>query len=445
MSLAILGQLVHGALHVALGLWCIAGAWVVWLVAAHLRHRASGRARERALMSEPLPADDALPHVLVQLPLFNEISVTRRVIEAAAALDWPRDKLHVQVLDDSTDRTTEIAREVTDSLRARGLDVTVIRRSERVGYKAGALREGLRQAPYEYVVNFDADFVPAADFLRLSMRPMIGDRGLAFVQTRWDWLNPQENALTRAQRLILDGNFAVELTAKNWSGNLTPFCGSGGIWRRQAIDDAGGWIADTQAEDNDLGYRAQLRGWRALYLVGVTAPCELPDELESWQAQQAQWTKGFGHLLRKQWRPIWRSRRSLGFKAVASLNLATSMSGLVVDLALVTGVIDVLIGPGPSMVTGVLAAVALVSTVGGGILIFVLGQRELRGATLGGALRTILRSLPFYVYLQLRGAVSFVEGLRTEAGEFVRTPKRGTVDAALGSASPDAGPGDRRG
>ncbi len=444
MSLEILRQLAHGAVHVALGLLCIAGVWVAWLVATHLRHRASGRAREQALLSEPLPADDALPHVLVQLPIFNEIPVTRRVIEAASALDWPRDKLHVQVLDDSTDRTAEIAREVADSLRARGLDVTVVRRAERVGFKAGALQEGLRQAPYEYVAIFDADFVPTADFLRLCMRPMIGDHGFAFVQARWDWLNPQENALTRAQQLMLDGSFAVEQTAKNWSGNLTHFCGSGGIWRRQAIEDAGGWAADTLVEDIDLCYRAQLGSWRSLYLSGVTVLCELPDTVETWQAQQARWSKGFGQLLRKHWIRIWRSRMSLGFKTVASLNLATSMSGVVVDLALVAGVTDILIGPGPSMLTGALAALALAGTVGGGFLIFALGQRELRGATLGGALRTILGSIPFYVYLQLRGAVTFVEGLRGKAGAFVRTPKRGTVAAALGSACPDARRGDRQ-
>jgi cellulose synthase/poly-beta-1,6-N-acetylglucosamine synthase-like glycosyltransferase len=444
MSLEILRQLVHGALHVALLLLCVAGGWVVWLAATHLHHRASGRARERALLGEPLPTDDGLPDVLVQLPIFNEISVAQRVIEAAAALDWPRDKLHVQVLDDSTDRTAEIVREVTDSLRARGLDVTAIRRAERVGFKAGALREGLRRAPYEYVAIFDADFVPAADFLRLCMRPMIWDHGLAFVQARWDWLNPRENALTRAQQLMLDGSFAVEQTAKNWSGNLTHFCGSGGIWRRRAIDHAGGWAADTLVEDIDLCYRAQLGGWRSLYLVGVTVPCELPDTVEAWRAQQARWSKGFGQLARKQWRPIWRSGMSLGFKTVASLNLATSMSGAVVNLALVAGAIDILIGRGPSMVTGALAAMALAGTVGGGSFIFVLGQRELRGATLGAALRTILWSITFYVYLQLRGAVTFVAGLRGKAGGFVRTPKKGTVVAALGRACPNAGRGDRR-
>lgn len=439
-----MGQLAHGALHFALGLLCVAASWVVWMVATHLRRRASGRARERALLSEALPASESLPHVLVQLPIFNETLVTKRVMEAAVALDWPRDKLHVQVLDDSTDRTAVIAAEVADGLRARGVDVTVIRRAERAGFKAGALQEGLQRAPYEYAAIFDADFVPAANFLRLCMGPMIRDHRLAFVQARWDWLNPQQNALTRAQQLMLDGSFAVEQTAKNWSGNLTHFCGSGGIWRRQAIEDAGGWSADTLVEDIDLCYRAQLCGWRSLYLVSVTVPCELPDTVETWQAQQARWSKGFGQLARKHWLRIWRSRMGLGFKTVASLNLATSMSGAVLDLAVVAGMADLLIGPGPTLTTGALAALALSGTLGGGLLVFALGQRELRGATLGRALGTILRSLPFYVYLQLRGAVTFVEGLLGKAGEFVRTPKKGTAAPAVLRARLDGGRGDRR-
>jgi cellulose synthase/poly-beta-1,6-N-acetylglucosamine synthase-like glycosyltransferase len=438
MSFEILRQLNHATFHVALGLLWVAGGWVVWLVVTHLRHRKSGRERDQALLRADLPPDDRLPHVLVQLPMYNEIPVTRRVIEAAAALDWPSDKLHVQVLDDSTDRAAEIARETTERLRARGLDVTLIQRPQRVDFKAGALREGLRHAPYEYVAVFDADFVPAANFLRLCLRPMIVDRGLAFVQARWDWLNPEENALTRAQRLILDGTFAVEQTAKNWSGNLTYYCGTGGIWRREAIDDAGGWSTDCLAEDIDLCYRAQLRGWRSLYLVSVTASCELPDTVEAWRAQQARWSKAFGQVARKHWLRIWRSRMSVGFKIVASLNLAMCMSGVVLNVALLSGIIDLSIGPGPSMLTGMLTAVALAGTVGGGFLMFVLGQRELRGAGLAQSLRRVLGSVPFYLSMQLGGAVAFIEGLRGKAGAFERTPKRGTVAVGLGTAYSDA-------
>src|SRR6266481_635286 len=259
------------------------------IVALHLFHRKRGRAEERTLLESPLPRDDRLPRVLVQLPVFNERHVIDRLIESAAAIDWPRDRLEIQVLDDSTDDTTTMARRHVERLQAQGVRATLVRRADRSGFKAGALRWGLARSDAEFVAIFDSDFVPPRDFLRRCIGPLLADPGLALVQARWEHLNATESLLTRAQALQLDAHFAIEQSARAWSGLDMPFNGTCGLWRRQAIDDAGGWHADTLTEDLDLSYRVHLKGWRTTILLDVGVPGELPDELAAWRAQQHRW------------------------------------------------------------------------------------------------------------------------------------------------------------
>ncbi|MBI1373817.1 MAG: glycosyltransferase [Phycisphaera sp.] len=236
-------------------------------------------------------AEGELPTVTVQLPMYNEPHVAERVIVAACEIDYPADRLQIQVLDDSTDATTEIARRTCRRLREAGRNVTCLHRDDRSGFKAGALANGLDTASGELIAIFDADFIPPRNFLRCLVDHFT-DEHVGVVQARWAHLNADASALTRVEAALLDGHFIVEQTARNFAGRMTGFNGTAGVWRRAAIDDAGGWSADTLTEDMDLSYRAQLRGWRAVYRPDVTCPAELPPHLGAVVAQQRRWTTG---------------------------------------------------------------------------------------------------------------------------------------------------------
>lgn len=241
---------------------------------------------------------DGLPAVTIQLPVFNELYVVERLIEAVARIEYPRDRLEIQVLDDSTDETQSIARAQVERLRAQGLDIRYLRRATREGYKAGALQEGLKVARGELVAVFDADFVPAPDFLLRSVN-YFTDPGIGMVQVRWEHLNRDYSHLTQAQAIFLDGHFVIEHTARNRSGRFFNFNGTAGLWRRSTIADAGGWQHDTLTEDLDLSYRAQLKGWRFVYLPDVVSPAEVPVEMNAFKSQQHRWAKGSIQTARK--------------------------------------------------------------------------------------------------------------------------------------------------
>jgi cellulose synthase/poly-beta-1,6-N-acetylglucosamine synthase-like glycosyltransferase len=244
---------------------------------------------------DPEPAgrfeDAELPAVTVQLPLFNERYVVERLIRAVCKLDYPRERLQIQVLDDSTDDTTDIAAELVAQMRAEGIDIELHHRSDRTGYKAGALAAGLDTARGEFVAVFDADFVPDPQFLRDTI-DYFTDDDVGMVQARWAHINREFSLLTRAQAILLDGHFVLEHTARNRSGRFFNFNGTAGIWRAEAIEDAGGWEHDTLTEDLDLSYRAQLKGWQFVFLRDVTAPSEIPVDMNAFRSQQHRWAKG---------------------------------------------------------------------------------------------------------------------------------------------------------
>jgi len=244
------------------------------------------------------------PTITLQLPIYNERHVIERLIDAVTALDWPHDRLQIQVLDDSDDETTILARARVEFHRQRGVDIELLRRPDRRGYKAGALVFGLTRARGEFIAIFDADFLPPRDFLRRTIPPFLERPRLGLAQTRWAHLNAAYSPLTRAQSLALDGHFVVEQTARNRAGLLMNFNGTAGVWRRACIAAAGGWSADTISEDLDLSYRAQLDGWDCLYMPDVAAPAELPPQLSAFKRQQFRWAKGSIQCLRKLWRPI---------------------------------------------------------------------------------------------------------------------------------------------
>lgn len=292
-----------------------------------------------ALRSAPqgLPAmvgDTGLPFVTVQLPLYNEPAVARRVIDAASALDWPTDRLEIQILDDSTDHTRRIVDRQALRWRQNGRTVNVIRRADREGFKAGALRQGTAVAQGEFIAIFDADFLPAADFLRRAM-PYFGPRTCA-VQARWSHLNDRENLLTRVQALALDGYFMIEQRVLSERRGFLTFNGSAGIWRKAAIVDAGDWSGDTVAEDTDLSYRALLAGWRIHFVSQLDVPAELPASIPGLKTQQYRWAAGTTQVLLKLARPILRSGESRWRKAVALSTLGRHLSHIVMLLLLLS-------------------------------------------------------------------------------------------------------------
>ena len=272
------------------------------------------------------PAVSEWPTVTIQLPLYNEKYVVERLVDAVASIDYPREKLEIQVLDDSTDDTVEIARACVERHAATGLNIRYLHRTHRTGYKAGALEEGLRVAQGEYIAIFDADFLPPADFLKRTVPYFGGDPKLAMVQTRWSYVNRHYSLLTEVQAILLDAHFILEHGARWRSGLFFNFNGTAGVWRRAAIEDAGGWEHDTLTEDTDLSYRAQLRGWRFLYLPEVECPSELPVDMNAFKAQQARWAKGLMQTAKKLLPRILRARVPLRVKLEAFYHLTGCIS-----------------------------------------------------------------------------------------------------------------------
>lgn len=279
----------------------LAGLAVLGLHRLHLVALVAGRHEPPA---PPPPAE--WPPVLVQLPLYNEANVVARLIDAAAALDYPADRLEVQVLDDSDDLTQDIVAERVAWHRKRGVAIEQVRRPDRSGYKAGALAHGLTLTDAPLVAIFDADFVPAPDFLRRTV-PYLGDPNVGLVQARWEHLNRDARLLTRLQAVALDAHFRIEQRARSATGRFFNFNGTAGVFRRAAIETAGGWAADTITEDLDLSLRAQLCGWRFVYVDGVSAPAELPARLDALREQQRRWTRGAGQTARKLLGEVWRT------------------------------------------------------------------------------------------------------------------------------------------
>ena len=269
----------------------------------------------------PPPGVKSWPTVAVQLPVYNERHVVERLLDAVARLDYPHDRLVIQVLDDSTDDTSKLIAKIVKRLKWRGLNVQYIHRLDRAGYKAGALAYGLEQANTEFVVVFDADFLPQRDFLIKTIPHLVAEPRLGMVQARWGHLNTFDNALTMGQTLALDGHFVVEQTARSRAGWLLNFSGSGGVWRTACIREAGGWSANTLTEDLDLSYRAQLAGWRFLYVPDVVVPAQLPPQMAAYKRQQARWAQGSTQTLVTMLRPLWRARLTLIQKFMALLHL----------------------------------------------------------------------------------------------------------------------------
>ncbi len=375
---------------------------------------------------------DDLPTVTVQLPIYNELYVSERVIKAACAMEYPAEKLQIQVLDDSTDETKTLIAHVVAELQAEGVNIVHEHRTDRSGYKAGALAEGMKTATGEFVAIFDADFVPPTDFL-LRTIPEFDDPDVAFVQGRWGHLNRDYSWLTRVQALTIDGHFLVEQAGRGLAGYWFNFNGTAGIWRAEAIDDAGGWTAETLTEDLDLSYRAHLKGWVARYLPDLVIPAELPVQLLGFRRQQHRWARGSMECARKLLPSVWRTDATIGTKFQATVHLLAYGIHLLLLLLLLIYPLVVQVGstnPRFSTLYGVGYVLALTSLAPA--IFFIAGQRQ------GGRswLREIPRILLVTVFgsgLMLNTARAFLQIFTKPNPEFERTAKFGL------SGAPDGG------
>lgn len=287
--------------------------------------------RKKGSFHNQPPRLQPLPPVTIQLPIYNEKYVVRRLIEACCNLDYPRELLEIQVLDDSTDETTDIIRQLVGAKKATGINIHHLQRRQRTGFKAGALAYGMEKAQGRFIAIFDADFIPPADFLTATIHHFF-DPQVGMVQARWNYVNRHYSLLTRIQALLLDGHFVIEHAARFLSGRFFNFNGTAGIWRRETIVDAGGWQHDTLTEDLDLSYRAQLRGWRFVFLKEVTVASELPVNINAFKNQQHRWAKGSVETLTKLAWPILTSKQSWKVKIEALFHLSANLAYVLVLL-----------------------------------------------------------------------------------------------------------------
>jgi cellulose synthase/poly-beta-1,6-N-acetylglucosamine synthase-like glycosyltransferase len=370
--------------------------------------------------------DSDLPTVTIQLPLFNEATVATRLLDAVARMDYPAEKLEVQVLDDSTDETQALVRGHVERLRDAGKNFVYLHRTNRVGYKAGALEAGLEEAHGELVAIFDADFVPQPDFLR-ECAPHFGDPRVGMVQTRWGHMNRDQSLLTKIQALMLDGHHMVENRARFASGALFNFSGTGGIWRRTAIASAGGWQHDTLTEDLDLSYRAQLAGWKFIYREDVVSPAELPEDVSAFRAQQFRWAKGTVQTSRKLLGQVLTAGHlTVAQRVEAFFHLTPHFAYPLMVLLSVLLLPALIFMPATDTQTMLLVDLPLcIGTTGSLGAFYMLAERAQGRSKLNALLRLpALIAIGAGLAPHLTRAV--LEGLDSMAGEFIRTPKKGS-------------------
>jgi cellulose synthase/poly-beta-1,6-N-acetylglucosamine synthase-like glycosyltransferase len=379
----------------------------------------------------PAPLPEPLPRVTIQLPIFNEMYVLDRLLQSVAAIRYPKDRLQIQVLDDSTDETTAIASRAVEHYRAQGFDIEYLHRDERTGYKAGALDAGLKRATGEFVLIFDADFVAPEDVLEKTLGHF-ADPKVGMVQARWGHINRDYSLLTEVQSIMLDGHFIMEHGARSRAGRYFNFNGTAGVWRRSVIADAGGWQHDTLTEDLDLSYRAQLRGWRFVYLPDLVCPAELPVEMNAFKTQQQRWAKGSVQVCKKLLPRIlaselpWKEKAEATFHLTA--NLAYPLMVLLAALMFPAMVLRYSMGWAEMIVVDVPIFLAATVSV---CIFYALSQKEQFPNTWKTKLKYIPAVLGIGIGISINNAIAVLEGLFGKPSEFIRTPKyriEGTVD-----------------
>src|SRR6186997_638252 len=400
-----------------------------YLVYLYMKNR--GKAPNPAL---PPPALHELPRVTIQLPIYNEMYVADRLIDAVCEMDYPRELLEIQVLDDSTDETTDIAELAVRRHAARGFDISYLHRVDRRGYKAGALEAGLKVAKANFIAIFDADFVPSPDFLRKTL-PYFTHPKIGMVQARWGHINQDYSLLTKIQSILLDAHFVLEHGGRNRAGCFFNFNGTAGVWRRDAIDSAGGWQHDTLTEDLDLSYRAQLRGWKFVFLPGLVAPAEVPVEMNSFKSQQHRWAKGSIQTCMKLLPWILRSNQSISVKAEAFFHLSANFNYPLMCVLSVLMAPSMVIRYNMGWYEMLLIDIPLFFAATASVANFyMVCQRELHADWI-----TRVKYLPFLMSIGIGLAVNntkaVFEALLNKQSEFARTPKyciEGQTDEWIG-------------
>jgi cellulose synthase/poly-beta-1,6-N-acetylglucosamine synthase-like glycosyltransferase len=374
---------------------------------------------------QPLPDAEfsTLPQVTIQLPLYNEMYVVDRLVEAVCRIDYPRELLEIQVLDDSTDETTEIAELAVRRFAAQGIDITYIHRTDRAGYKAGALDEALRVAKGRFIAIFDADFIPQPDFLRRTVHYFTNPK-VAMVQTRWGHVNEDYSLLTKIQAILLDAHFVLEHGARNRGGCFFNFNGTAGIWRREAIGDAGGWQHDTLTEDLDLSYRAQLRGWQFIFVSDHVAPAELPVEMNAFKSQQHRWAKGSIQTFLKLMPQILRSNQPTRVKAEAFFHLSANFNYPLMCVLSVLMAPSMVIRYNMGWYEMLLIDIPLFFAATASVANFyMVCQRELYPQTWTERLRYLPFLMSIGIGLAVNNTKAVFEALFHKPSEFARTPK----------------------
>lgn len=406
------------AMMVTIGVYGLHRYWLVYLYGRHRRVR-----------PRPERRYEKLPRVTVQLPIFNEGAVVHRIIDAACAIDYPAELLQVQVVDDSTDESAAVAEERVAYWADRGVDIHYLHRTDRAGFKAGALQAANASATGELIAIFDADFVPPAAFLKRTVH-YFTDPTLGMVQTRWAHINRNDSLLTRGQAIFLDGHFVIEHTARNRSGSWINFNGTAGLWRREAIESAGGWQHDTLTEDVDLSYRAQLAGWRFLFLPWVQCPAELPPEINSFKSQQHRWTKGSIQTAIKLLPTVFRAKVPWKVKSEAFFHLTSPMVYLYVTLfaALFYPAISLNIKPFGQGGTWFAELAGMSLFVLGTIsaAIFYLASQRAQKRSLLLTLIQVPALMAIGIGIALNNAIACLEALFGHESPFIRTPKYNT-------------------
>ncbi len=401
------------------------------LVWKFLRHR-----KQTPVEPEPF---ESLPRVTVQLPMFNEAAVAERIIDAACKMDYPRGLLQIQVIDDSTDACAAIAENSVRHRQAQGVDIEYLHRTDRVGYKAGALADAMDRVTGEFVAIFDADFIPPANFLQRTIHHFT-DENVAMVQTAWGHLNREQSWLTRCQSIVLDGHFLVEHPARHFAGHWFNFNGTAGVWRKSAIEDADGWQGDTLTEDVDLSYRAQMKGWRFIYRPDIVCPAEVPASMTAFKSQQHRWSKGAIQVAKKLLPAILKSNASGATRLEAFFHLtnpipfiAITMMALLLYPTIYVNLLALNTGEAGGGTIALLIGLSLfaLGTASAGVF-YMISQRVQQRSYFGTLLHMPLL-MAIGIGIALNNAKAVFEALFGYRSPFVRTPKRGDAKSEGGS------------
>lgn len=380
--------------------------------------------RHKFKLPTPKGRFEKLPKVTIQLPIFNEMYVIERLVEAVVKIRYPRELLEIQVLDDSTDETRGIARGVVERMRQKGHNIVYIHRVNRAGYKAGALENGLLHASGEFVAVFDADFVPEADFLERTV-PFFAESKIGMVQVRWGHLNRDFSILTQAQSIFLDGHFIIEHTARNRAGAFFNFNGTAGIWRRSTIGDAGGWQHDTLTEDLDLSYRAQLKGWEFIFLPEVVSPAEVPVDMNAFKSQQHRWAKGSIQTARKLLPTILKADVPMIVKREAFFHLTSNMAYLLMVLLSVMMPLSMVVRFEHGLYGTLFLDLPFFITATASVCVFYITSQRERGVSKWERVKYLPFLMSLGIGMAINNAKAVLEALLNQQSAFARTPKTG--------------------